>query len=83
MKKLLNVRAAVVLAFAIGAGAGFAYLSAYYSVPLWWMVAIIPVTAAFIVLFIIRRSTVGIVVAVLSALLFLYGALGVVFRLRA
>lgn len=83
MKKLLNVRAAVVLAFAIGAGAGFAYLSAYYSVPLWWMVAIIPVTAAFIVLFIIRRSTVGIVVAVLSALLFLYGALGVVFRLRS
>lgn len=83
MKRIVNVRIAVVLAFAIGAGAGFAYLSAYYSVPLWWLIALVPLTAGFLVFFIIRHSAAGIIVSALSALLFLYGALGVTGRLSA
>ena len=81
MKKLINIRPALVLAFAAGAGAGFAYLSAYNSVPLWWLIALVPVAAAFIIFFIIRGRVAGIVFSVVAALLFLYCSLGVSFRL--
>ena len=76
-KRLLNVRAAVVLAFAIGCGAGFSYLSLYNSFPLWWLTALVPAAAAFVIFFIVRRNVAGITYTLLSVLLFLYGAIGV------
>ena len=82
MKKPVNIRPAVVLAFAIGAGAGFSYLSAYNSFPYWWLIAIVPAAAAALIFFIIRHNVAGIVFSVLGAALFAYGALGVYFKLE-
>ena len=74
------MRCAVVLAFSTGIGAALSYFSVRLGLPYWWLTALVPIVAAFIIYFIIRRSTVGIVFTVLSALLFLYGALGVCFK---
>lgn len=83
MKKIINVRLAAVLAFSVGAGAALSYFSASNGFPYWWLIALVPLTAAFIVYFIVRRSVRGIVFTVLSALLFLYGSSGVYFKIAA
>ena len=67
MKKIINVRPAVLLAFAIGLGAGLSYTSSYYSFPMWWLIALVPVTAAFVIAFIILRKTKWIVLTVVCA----------------
>lgn len=82
MKKIINVRPAVLLAFAIGLGAGLSYTSSYYSFPMWWLIALVPVTAAFVIAFIILRKTKWIVLTVVCAALFLYGAVGVSAKLQ-
>lgn len=83
MKRLVNFRPAVLLAFAIGLGAGLAYISVYNSFPMWWLIALVPVTAGFIIAFIVRGNNRGIVLTLLCAALFLCGALGVCAKLSA
>ena len=83
MKKIVNFRCAVAFACAVGIGAGLSYLSAYYSFPYWWLIALVPLTAISLIISILRGSKKGIIVTVICALLFLYGAGGVYFKLAA
>ena len=70
MKKFVNLRPAVLLAFAIGAGAGLSYISVYNSVPLWWAIAAVPAAAVAVIVSIVRRSAFGITLALVCATLF-------------
>ena len=83
MKRIVNFRPAATLALSIGLGAGFSYLSVYNSFPLWWLIALVPVTAALLIVFIVRRNTKGIIITAICAALFLYGAVGVCLKLSA
>ncbi len=83
MKKFVNLRPAVLLAFAIGAGAGLSYISVYNSVPLWWAIAAVPAAAVAVIVSIVRRSAFGITLALVCAALFAYGVSGVYLRLEA
>lgn len=71
------------LAFAIGLGAGLAYISAYNSFPMWWLIVIVPVTAVLVIVFMVRGTAKGIVLTLICVALFLYGALGVCAKLSA
>lgn len=83
MKRLINARYAVLLAFAVGLGAGFSYLSAFYSFPYWWMIALVPLTAALVIICIVRAKYRALIFFVISAVLFVVGAGGVYHRLSA
>lgn len=83
MKRFVNFRPAVLFALCIGLGAGLAYISSYHSFPMWWLIAAVPVTAAFIIVFIIRRSVKNIIITAVSVALFLYGACGICLKLGA
>ena len=83
MKRLLNVRPAMVLAVAAGIGAGVCYASVRGGWTYYCLIGIVPITAAFVITFIVKRSVKGIVLTVAALLVCLACALGVYFRLNA
>ncbi len=83
MKRLLNVRPAMVLAVAAGIGAGVCYASVRGGWTYYCLIGIAPITAAFAITFIVKRSVKGIVLTVAALLVCLACALGVYFRLNA
>lgn len=83
MKRLVNARYALFPAFAVGLGAGISYLLSYNSLPYWWLIPAVPVFAALLIAFIVRKNNRALVFTAISAALFIYGALGVGFRLSS
>ena len=83
MKRLVNARYALFPAFAVGLGAGISYLLSYNSLPYWWLIPAVPVFAALLIAFILRKNSRALVFTAISAALFIYGALGVGFRLSS
>lgn len=83
MKRLLNVRPAVVLALAAGVGAGVCYASVRGGWTYYCLIPIAPVTAAFLITFIVKRSARGVVLTVAALLVCLACALGMYCRLNA
>lgn len=83
MKRLLNVRPALVVALAAGVGAGVCYASVRGGWTYYCLFAVAPVTAVFLITFIVKRSVKGIALTVAALLVCLACALGMYFRLDA
>ena len=82
MKKILNVRLPVILAFAVAAGVALGYLFVFYSVDVRFIIAAIAFFAAIFIVcaLFVKRKTI-LVTIVLLGLLFTAGALNCFFRL--
>ncbi|MCD8371903.1 MAG: ComEC/Rec2 family competence protein [Clostridia bacterium] len=82
MKKLVNIRLAVVAAFGFGIGAYLGFACCYYSLTYAWTIALVPVTAAILIIFIIKGKTRYIALTAITAALFVTGFFGVAFQIE-
>ncbi|MCD8041070.1 MAG: ComEC/Rec2 family competence protein [Clostridia bacterium] len=82
MKRVVNVRPAVVAAAGIGVGAGAGFLCYYYGWSYLWLIAAVPVTAALLVIFIVKSSVRNIILTAFTAALLFIGFFGITYKLN-
>ncbi|MCD7729278.1 MAG: ComEC/Rec2 family competence protein [Clostridia bacterium] len=82
MKKLINIRPAVAAACGIGAGAGIGFAYCYYGFSAAWLIPVIPVTAALLIIFIVKGSAKYIALTAATAILLAAGFFGITYKIN-
>ena len=67
MKRLVNVRIPVILALALVVGITVSCLFSYFGISLFWLTAVIPITAVIIILFTLFSKVYAVIIALLAA----------------
>ncbi|MDE6597708.1 MAG: ComEC/Rec2 family competence protein [Clostridia bacterium] len=82
MKRLVNLRFPVLLACAMIAGIAVGYLFVFYHINMFWLIAVVPITAViFILLLLFTKKITAPVIVVIASALIAAGAVNCYFRL--
>ncbi|MDE7305836.1 MAG: ComEC/Rec2 family competence protein, partial [Clostridia bacterium] len=82
MKRLVNLRFPVLLACAVIAGIVIGYLFIFYNINLFWLIAVVPITAViFILLLVFTKKITAPVILIIASALIAAGAVNCYFRI--